>query len=1096
MKNNLKIFSYFTLIFTLLFPFVIYIIESQSLMFYFDQNRLSPNGIPYASRRFNVDFLMVIFDFDNVIAQFPFIILTAFAISGWALLFTPIRVESSNKKSQITSELSLKISTKKIEKYLKRSGLFSLILVIICIIFSLLRIGWAHPEGGGEISNLYLGWGDTFAANILVPALLLIFGVGSLIWILGQVFSLKGFQPVQLHTKTFRLNGLKCLFLSISILFLLILIEPVTWVEITADTASLFAFLGLIDVFLANTILLFLYQKISRSNEKDEKENLNSVNTQNLKKNPKFWNNSFKKSVLLMFIWIVILILIYVFLFSVQYHVGLYAYPFRVFQNMIPALLISSLSVFFYCMGIKHKGKSVKNGERKKVGIQNSNENENKKEIENGKENENNKEKITFPAPKNNKIIDMVQKIHNSALNINLKQSKAIFLILFLLVGILIFPIVNYQIQNEPSQILINQIGYLPSSPKVALIQVPKDSLSLEDNKFPESYSNLIWELWDSEDTKIDTGKVEYKGSQWNYYYWQANFTHIKASGNYSLVVNMPLGKIQSPSIRIGQNVWDKTLEYIYLTFTYQRCGSSVNNLVPEYFGHRACHLDDAIFDENNTRVRTVLGGYHSAGDYHKHTLNGLHIDGVLHSLLWSYENLKNSNDPQKQLFYDYCKTRIGNGLGAGIGFDGGYGNVTGEGRNDSSFYVDGTQYPNNQNAGSDGSQTVDIIDEALYAADYLMQIITSDGAVLGSIQKNTFDFTPPDFDTDNVPGTPDDRYNEHVGAVHARTGNLTIRDVLETAIIATGLAKLVLQAPNGYAPGGSATDPYAGNPVEWLKTVEIMRNMQIMPRMNINNTGHLIHTILLDWTLYQITNNESYNTNAENLAQRFLDVFDSNIKMSHLGDPDRELGLFLHWIKDENKTQFLSDTIELMNDRYEKKWLPQSKIARAGEVPIFGIDAIDSCYFTPRNPSDFRGGINSQYFATAFASLTMYNMTNNITWLNLAMDHMDWLAGRNPFGICMIDGAGEKHTPTYHNLNGFDYKNPRGAIPGAIPNGIAKKVVYDINGKETYVDEPSFDTRETTFFHNNAQVYSSEYWIVHNVNAMYTISTMYRYLN
>ena len=52
-----------------------------------------------------------------------------------------------------------------------------------------------------------------------------------------------------------------------------------------------------------------------------------------------------------------------------------------------------------------------------------------------------------------------------------------------------------------------------------------------------------------------------------------------------------------------------------------------------------------------------------------------------------------------------------------------------------------------------------------------------------------------------------------------------------------------------------------------------------------------------------------------------------------------------------------------------------------------------------------------------------------------LLNDLIDWILGRNPDQICMIEGIGS-NLPAYANQDRFSAQNPRGAVPGAIPNG------------------------------------------------------------
>ena len=47
-----------------------------------------------------------------------------------------------------------------------------------------------------------------------------------------------------------------------------------------------------------------------------------------------------------------------------------------------------------------------------------------------------------------------------------------------------------------------------------------------------------------------------------------------------------------------------------------------------------------------------------------------------------------------------------------------------------------------------------------------------------------------------------------------------------------------------------------------------------------------------------------------------------------------------------------------------------------------------------------------------------------------LLNDLIDWILGRNPDQICMIEGIGS-NLPAYANQDRFSAQNPRGAVPG-----------------------------------------------------------------
>ncbi len=161
------------------------------------------------------------------------------------------------------------------------------------------------------------------------------------------------------------------------------------------------------------------------------------------------------------------------------------------------------------------------------------------------------------------------------------------------------------------------------------------------------------------------------------------------------------------------------------------------------------------------------------------------------------------------------------------------------------------------------------------------------------------------------------------------------------------------------------------------------MYNGVVIPQLDTNNTENLIYTLYLDWNLYQLTDNASYEADALLRANEFIAAYNPTQLMSNLGTPDREIGLFLQWAQDANQSSLLQQAISLAKQRLNGMLLPESQLTVDG-TPIFGICAGDpDSYFLPdpSNGYSFRGGLNSQYLATAFLSTEMYNLTGTSAW-------------------------------------------------------------------------------------------------------------------
>jgi len=56
-----------------------------------------------------------------------------------------------------------------------------------------------------------------------------------------------------------------------------------------------------------------------------------------------------------------------------------------------------------------------------------------------------------------------------------------------------------------------------------------------------------------------------------------------------------------------------------------------------------------------------------------------------------------------------------------------------------------------------------------------------------------------------------------------------------------------------------------------------------------------------------------------------------------------------------------------------------------------------------------------------------------------IAEDQVHWILGRNPYGVSTMEGVGSVFLPQYHHRYNAIPGNPRGAVPGAVINGITR---------------------------------------------------------
>ena len=172
--------------------------------------------------------------------------------------------------------------------------------------------------------------------------------------------------------------------------------------------------------------------------------------------------------------------------------------------------------------------------------------------------------------------------------------------------------------------IRVNQAGYLPGAPKVALAvgeakgagvaRVTRQGAG-EGFDVPLSASKLDEQTGDAVRT-IDLSKLTTPGTY-----------VLRAEG---------LG--ESDPIHVGPDVYRRPLYLAARSFYGQRCGIAVD-LGPEFpgYGYPACHLDDAPFHASSgtTGRRPAARGWHDAGDYGKYIVNSGITTG---EMLWAWE--------------------------------------------------------------------------------------------------------------------------------------------------------------------------------------------------------------------------------------------------------------------------------------------------------------------------------------------------------------------------------------------------------------------------------------------------------------------------
>ena len=171
--------------------------------------------------------------------------------------------------------------------------------------------------------------------------------------------------------------------------------------------------------------------------------------------------------------------------------------------------------------------------------------------------------------------------------------------------------------------IRVDQVGYLPHAPKVALVSATTTAGDFTVRLAKNASVAFRGKLSPPVDDPDSGDRLQ-----------SADFSALTAAGTYYLEI---AGVGRSWNFAIAPDV-DARAWYLAMRSYYgQRCGTAVD-LGPEFPGykHEACHLEGAYHPSSGkTGPRASKGGWHDAGDYGRYVVNSGISTGTL---LWTWE--------------------------------------------------------------------------------------------------------------------------------------------------------------------------------------------------------------------------------------------------------------------------------------------------------------------------------------------------------------------------------------------------------------------------------------------------------------------------
>jgi hypothetical protein len=512
----------------------------------------------------------------------------------------------------------------------------------------------------------------------------------------------------------------------------------------------------------------------------------------------------------------------------------------------------------------------------------------------------------------------------------------------------------------------------------------------------------------------IPLGRVEGEhGSDWGSYYFAGTVNDV-ASGSYVLEVGVGDSQATAQPVQVGPRLhMRETGELAYRFYSIQRCGCEV----PGW--HGPCHMDDAKLPDG--RHVDATGGYHNAGDMHKHMGDNTPVS--VYGMVCAYES-----DPA---FFDTLDR--------------------------------------------DGNHRADILDEAVWGADWMLKMVDSaTGRIWMNVTNDIDYYGIPEHDTDGIPGNRDDR------VINTNDpGDLGAYTIAAWAVLGRRLNMPVYL--------DAARKLWAVYEDRILAAYE--------PRQ-----------VFAAIELYRSTGEAKYLSMAERIAGKLLELQNAvgdGARLSAPGDGARlsAPGWFARAPGGPPEMKIVDEGVipaALARFALEKPASPlKSRIReslrayfawtfRLADNP-FGLlrnyTGVEPFYFKARD--DWFGGSSSEYLSVAWAANLSAAVFKDdpamaVRLQSCAANQVHWILGMNPMDLCMFEGKGTSEHIYYHHLYAEIPGHERGAVPGAIPNGIIRPPDNS--------DRPWFDLRTGPGSLPGAE--SAEPWLPHNACYLLMLST------
>jgi outer membrane protein assembly factor BamB len=439
--------------------------------------------------------------------------------------------------------------------------------------------------------------------------------------------------------------------------------------------------------------------------------------------------------------------------------------------------------------------------------------------------------------------------------------------------------------------------------------------------------------------------------TDWGHEYWRGDFSTFNTPGNYRIQIELDGLTDTSWPFAIGEDLLAQRTTEAAYRFFYYQ---RCGMAIPGF--HGACHLDDAISPDG--KQLELFGGWHDAGDY-----NTYHNAPYVLGLATAY-------GVQESFFGDTDR---------------------------------------------DGNDRNDFLDEIIWGGEHTRRMIAPDGSAYGYISTGYGFWGPPELETDNIPGTGDERPIQK-----ASVGSTT-----HTAGMAR-VARIVK------------------DPAPWIEAAK----RGLVYAIKNDERGPQQFSAAVD--LYAVTQEDEYAKLAKELFPGInLEVFEAITLYDTLFGEDHSAVLR------DALVEKADDMIALSNNPF-------------GVYPRGGTPEQPDFFNTPADVYGWHVGTNSHLLRAAITAAKAYRYKPDPRYLTFIYDQFNWILGNNPYNISFMEGQGSAFPPTYHHRYAFADVE-RGAVPGSVCNGMTwggvgeDRPYFDMSG----TDIPGYASNECWLPHN-----------------------------